>query len=324
MGQLRIDLLLDEQERARLLAEDVRRGLTATPKTLPPKYFYDAAGSDLFERITELPEYYLTRAEAGLLHSTTAAVMSIIRPREIVELGAGSATKTRLLLDAACAAGALARYLPFDVSSDALRSAGAALTERYPLLEVHGIVGDFERHLEQIPPPDGPRLALLLGSTIGNLEPAFRTTFLSQVRGMLGHGGGFLLGVDLVKDVVALHAAYNDSEGVTAAFNRNVLHVVNRELGADFQPQAYQHHAFYNPVASRIEMHLVPREVQEVRIAALSLSVEVRPDESIWTESSYKFTQDSTAAILEEAGFELGEWYTDPGRQVGLALAVPR
>ena len=174
MDRLRIDLLLDEQERSRLLAEDVRRCLTARPKTLPPKYFYDAAGSDLFERITELPEYYLTRAEAGLLHSTTSAVMSIIRPREIVELGAGSATKTRLLLDAACAAGALARYLPFDVSSDALRSAGAALTERYPLLELHGIVGDFERHLDQIPPPDGRRLALLLGSTIGNLEPAFR------------------------------------------------------------------------------------------------------------------------------------------------------
>ena len=324
MGRLRIDLLLDEQERARLLAEDVRRGLTATPKTLPPKYFYDAAGSDLFERITELPEYYLTRAEAGLLNSTASSVMSTVKPREIVELGAGSATKTRLLLDAAHAAGSLARYLPFDVSPDALRAAGAALMERYPFLKVHGSVGDFERHLDQIPPPDGSRLALLLGSTIGNLEPAFRTKFLSQVRGLVAEGGGFLLGVDLVKDVAALHAAYNDSEGVTAAFNRNVLHVVNRELGADFQPQAFQHHAFFNPVASRIEMHLVPRELQNVRIATLSLSVEIRPDESIWTESSYKFTQASTAAMLEEAGFELGEWYTDPGRQVGLALAVPR
>ena len=324
MGRLRIDLLLDEQERARLLAEDVRRGLTATPKTLPPKYFYDAAGSDLFERITELPEYYLTRAEAALLHSTASSVMSIIRPTEIVELGAGSATKTRLLLDAAHAAGSLARYLPFDVSPDALRSAGTALVERYPFLDVHGIVGDFERHLAHIPPPDGRRLALLLGSTIGNLDPAFRATFLSQVRGLVADGGGFLLGVDLVKDVAALHAAYNDAQGVTAAFNRNVLHVVNRELTADFQPQAYQHYAFYNPVASRIEMHLVPHELQRVRIAALALSVEVRPDESIWTESSYKFTQDSTAAMLEEAGFGLAEWYTDPGRQVALALAVPR
>ena len=175
-----------------------------------------------------------------------------------------------------------------------------------------------------MPPPGGPRLALLLGSTIGNLEPAFRTTFLSQVRGLLPNGGGFLLGVDLVKDVAALHAAYNDSQGVTAAFNRNVLHVVNRELRADFQPHAYQHYAFYNPAASRIEMHLVPRELQRVRIAALSLDVEVRPDESIWTESSYKFTQASTAAMLEEAGFALGEWYTDAERQVGLALAVPR
>ena len=324
MGRLRIDLLLDEQERARLLAEDVRRGLTATPKTLPPKYFYDAAGSDLFERITELPEYYLTRAEAGLLNSTASSVMSTVKPREIVELGAGSATKTRLLLDAAHAAGSLARYLPFDVSPDALRAAGAALMERYPFLEVHGIVGDFERHLDQIPPPDGSRLALLLGSTIGNLDPAFRSTFLSQVRGLVEDGGGFLLGVDLVKDVAVLHAAYNDSEGVTAAFNRNVLHVVNRELGADFQPQAFQHHAFYNPVASRIEMHLVPQEVQRVRIAGLSLSMEVRPDESIWTESSYKFTQDSTATMLDEAGFGLAEWYTDAARQVALALAVPR
>ena len=324
MGRLRIDLLLDESERSRLLADDVRRGLTATPKTLPPKYFYDAAGSDLFERITELPEYYLTRAEAGLLESTAASVMSIIRPAEIVELGAGSATKTRLLLDAAQAAGSLARYLPFDVSPDALRAAGAALIEHYPSLDVHGIVGDFERHLAHIPPPDGRRLALLLGSTIGNLDPAFRSVFLSQVRGLVADGGGFLLGVDLVKDVAALHAAYNDAQGVTAAFNRNVLHVVNRELAADFQPQAFQHYAFYNPAASRIEMHLLPREVQRVRIEALSLSVEVRPDESIWTESSYKFTQQSTAAMLNEAGFGLAEWYTDAGRQVALALAVPR
>lgn len=318
---LRLDVRLDEATFLARLLEDVRRGLTGRPPTLPPRYFYDAAGSRLFDRITELPEYYLTRVEDALLRQVAGPVVARSRPREIVELGPGSGRKLRRLL--AELDGQPVRYLPVDVSRAALAQAARTLLADCPALEVRGLVGDFERDLDALPPPTGRRLVLFLGSTIGNLEPSERQRLLAQVRGLLGPEGRLLLGVDLVKDVRVLEAAYDDPAGVTAAFNRNILHVVNRAAGGDFNPPAWRHLALYRAGAGRIEMHLIAGAPQRVRLARLDLTLDFAAGDGIWTENSYKFTPDSTAAMLQAAGLALEAWYTDPGRAFGLALAGP-
>jgi L-histidine N-alpha-methyltransferase len=306
------------------MAEDVRSGLESRPRVLRPKYFYDERGSQLFEQITRLPEYYPTRAEDELLVSIADELMTHLAPAEIVELGSGSSIKTRALLEAGARIGSLKRYMPFDVSESIVRLAAEDLLQRYPGLEVHGLIGDFERDLDKIPPSRGKRLVLFLGSTIGNLHAGERLQLLTAVRGTLQSGDSFLLGVDLVKDVAILEAAYNDSAGVTADFNRNMLRVINAGLDADFDVAAYDHYAYFNEAASRIEMHLRPRRPQVVRLRKLNMTVELSPEETLWTESSYKFTRDSVAEMLGRAGFKLDNWYASRDDLFGLALASPR
>jgi L-histidine N-alpha-methyltransferase len=315
----RVDVLLDDARFLARLAEDVRRGLTSRPRRLPPKYFYDAAGSALFDEITRLDEYYLTRVEAGLLEVVAEEVVERVAPRDLLELGPGSGDKARRFLEAL--AGRTVRYVPVDVGRDGLRAAIAGLAADYPWLGIHAVVGDFERDLAGVPPPREPRLALFLGSTIGNLDPAPRQALLWEIRRRLGRHGRLLLGVDLVKDHRVLEAAYDDAAGVTARFNRNILHVVNRALDADFEPEAFRHRALYNPRARRIEMHLIAARRQRVRLRRLGLVLDFPAGEGIWTESSYKFTRESTAAMLAAAGLRLEAWYTDPGHRFGLALA---
>lgn len=318
-----VDIHIDEQARLGTLADDVRRGLTSQPKFLPPKYFYDSAGSALFDRITDLPEYYLTRVEDGLIRSLAEGLMQQISPEDVVELGSGSSSKIRRLFDTTNGARGSIRYVPVDVDPEAVRAAAMSLMKDYPFVEVHAVIGDFERHLRHIPPSVGRRLVVFFGSTIGNLDPPARNDFLLAVRRLLRAGDRLLLGVDLVKDIPVLEAAYNDSAGVTRDFNRNILLVVNRGLSADFQPEAFHHHAYYNQTASRIEMHLVPVSLQTVHVQRLGLTIEVSPGESIWTENSYKFTQESTRSMLEAAGLRMEGWHTDSASQFALTVAAP-
>lgn len=318
----RAHIVADERTLRAALARDVRAGLSRRPRTLPPKYFYDAVGSALFERITRLPEYYLTRAEHALLEARAAEIMSRVAPCEIVELGAGSPAKARRLLAAVNGGGPVRRYLPVDIDVDGIAAFARDLERDHPDVEVYGIAGDFEHDLDHVPAPRDRRLVAFLGSTLGNLEPASRTRLLSQIRRLLGPEGRVLLGVDLVKDRRVLEAAYNDREGVTAEFNRNILRVVNRGLGADFEPEAFRHRAYFNEKASRIEMHLVPERRQRVRVRDLNLTVEIEPHETVWTESSYKFTRDTVRSTLADGGLALECWYTDVGGTFGLALAT--
>jgi L-histidine N-alpha-methyltransferase len=321
----RLDVHTDEQARQRRLEQDVRRGLTARRKSLPPKYFYDRAGSLLFTRITELPEYYPTRTEAALLAEILPELIGKFLPDDVVEIGAGSAEKTRRVLDAASAGGHAIRYVPLDVDRVTLESAATALIQAYPRLSVHAVVGDFEHDLAYVPPPAGRRLALFLGSTIGNLDAPARQRLLAGLRAALpDRGDRLLLGVDLVKDVKLLEAAYDDAAGVTRDFNRNILRVVNHAVDADFQPEAFRHHAFYNETASRIEMHLVADTAQTVTLARLALTVRFRPGEGIWTESSYKFTRASVEDMLAQAELDLVSWHVDPANYFALVLASPR
>jgi L-histidine N-alpha-methyltransferase len=243
----------------RTLAEDVLDGLTRPFKELPPKHFYDARGSDLFERICELPEYYPTRTERLILRERSAEIAERTAACELVELGAGFATKTRVLLDALSEAGTLERYIPVDVSQATVEACAEQLVREYPGLHVHGLVGDFERHLRHLPEPCGPRLVAFLGGTIGNFLPGARRRFLRSIGDQLGPEDALLLGTDLVKDQAVLEAAYDDAEGVTAEFNRNVLHVLNRELGGDFDVDAFEHVAFFDPEHEWIEMRLRAR-----------------------------------------------------------------
>lgn len=319
----RVDVHVDEQGRLAELVEDVRRGLTAPRKALPPKYFYDANGARLFEKITQLPEYYLTRVEASLLTDLAPELVRTLQPLDIVELGAGSGTKTRRLLDAMNGTARATRYVPMDVDGMTLETSAEQLLDEYPFLSVHAVVGDFQRHLAKIPTRPGRRLVLFLGSTIGNLDPPARHDLLVGVRRLLAAGDHFLLGIDLVKDRQTLEAAYNDTAGITAEFNRNILKTVNRGVDADFDPEAFAHLAFYNPDTFRIEMHLVPASRQVVHLRRLGLTIEILAHESIWTESSYKFTAASTRAELEAAGLRTAGWYTDPGQRFALILAAP-
>jgi L-histidine N-alpha-methyltransferase len=301
----------------------VRSGLTASPKKLLPKYFYDARGSELFEQITGLPEYYPMRAESALLEAIASDLMSSLKPQEIVELGSGSSTKTRILLDRQDQAQPVHTYVPLDVSESIVRLAADELQERYPGLAIHGVVADFETQLDKLPGATGRRLVLFLGSTIGNLEPEPRVRLLRSIRELLAAEDSLLLGVDLVKDIGTIERAYNDAAGVTAAFNLNILNVINDGLDADFRPEAFKHVAFFNREHARIEMHLKPLVAQTVRLRDLDLTVEFKPDEMIWTESSHKFTRESVEAMLGAAGLRLASWFSGEEPVFGLALASP-
>ena len=320
-----MDVYIDERAQKQLLAEDVRRGLTAPHKSLPPKYFYDRTGSMLFDRITELPEYYPTRTEAAILARLAPRLTGQFFHGDIVEVGAGSSGKTRSVLDALNGNRRLVRYVPLDVDQLTLETSAARLLREYPGLSVHAIVADFERDLARIPPPSGGRLVMFLGSTIGNLDPPARQRFLDGIRRLLrGPDDRFLLGVDLVKDKKVLEPAYDDAAGVTREFNRNILRVVNRGVDGDFRPEAFRHHAFYNEAAARIEMHLVSDLPQEVRLERLGLTIGFPEGEDIWTESSYKFTRSGVEAMLEQAELELAEWHVDDAEYFALVLARPR
>lgn len=304
------------------MADDVRRGLQSKPRTLPAKYFYDDRGSQLFEQITRLPEYYQTRTEFSILQGLAPRLIAQHGFGELVELGSGAAIKTRALLDAMEQHGTLQRYVPIDVSEFMLRESAAALLDRYRALRVHAVAGDFLRHLATLPDRDGRRLVIFLGSTIGNLDVEERQRFLDDVRGILGQGDAFLLGVDLVKDISRLEAAYDDSEGVTAEFNLNILRVINRELNADFDLAAFRHLSFYNVDDARIEMHLVATTPRIPRVGALGLAFPFGPGDTIRTEISCKFTRESIEAILGRSRLALNGWYTDPENLFGLALAT--
>jgi L-histidine N-alpha-methyltransferase len=305
------------------LRRDVRAGLTAIPKTLPPKYFYDARGSDLFDEITRLPEYYPTRAETAILsqHADEIAVLSAART--LVELGSGTSAKTRLLLSALSATGTLERFVPFDVDPAVLADAADTIGADYPRLSVQPVVGDFEEHLAQLPAHPA-RVIAFFGSTIGNLEPAARGRFLREVRATMRAGDTFLLGTDLVKDAARLHRAYDDAAGVTAAFNRNVLSVVNRELDADFDESWFAHVALWNAEHEWIEMHLLSLRDQVVTIGDLSLRISFARGELMRTEISAKFHVAGIEQELIAAGLELVQLWTDPAGDFCLSLSRPR
>jgi L-histidine N-alpha-methyltransferase len=306
----------------RRLADDVLDGLTKPFKEIPPKHFYDSRGSDLFERICELPEYYPTRTEMAILSERALEIVATAgAPGELVELGSGSTLKARMLLDAMESP---ERYVPVDVSERMVREAADELVDDYPGLDVHGVVGDFERHLGEVPPPDGGgRLVALLGGTIGNFPPGSRRRLLRDIRGMLGSGDSFLLGTDLVKDPAIIEAAYNDAAGITAEFNRNVLHVINRELGGDFDPDAFEHVAFYDRRREWVEMRLRARRACTAFVADLNLQVEFAAGEELRTEISAKFTPQRLEHDFAAAGLELERLLTDPDGLFALSLAQP-
>ncbi len=311
---------LPEDATEAALRSDVLHGLTRTPKTLPPKWFYDAHGSELFEKITELPEYYPTRAEREILVARAADIASATGARTLVELGSGSSDKTRHLLDALPG---LDTYVPVDVSESALTQAGHALIAERPGLNVHALIADFTGGLA-LPGTPGPRLVAFLGGTIGNLLPAERATFLSSVRSLLAPGDAFLLGTDLVKDESVLVAAYDDAAGVTAEFNKNVLRVVNRELGADFDPDAFAHLALWDARNEWIEMRLRSRTDQTVKVPALDLAVDFTAGEELRTEVSAKFRVEGVRGELASARLELRHWWTDAEGRFALSLSMAR
>jgi L-histidine N-alpha-methyltransferase len=303
------------------LRRDVRDGLSQTPKSLPPKWFYDSVGSDLFDQITRLPEYYPTRAEAQILRARSAEIAAASGADTLVELGSGTSEKTRMLLDALRDSGGLRRFIPFDVDAGVLNAAGSAIGREYPGIEIDAVCGDFEEHLGKIPRV-GRRLVVFLGSTIGNLTSGPRADFLSTLADTLQPGDSLLLGTDLVKDTDRLVRAYDDSAGVTAQFNRNVLAVVNRELDADFDLDAFEHVAKWNADEERIEMWLRSASAQRVRVAALDLTVDFAADEEMLTEVSCKFRPDGVAAELAAAGLRRTHWWTDQAGDFGLSLST--
>jgi L-histidine N-alpha-methyltransferase len=302
----------------RALEADVRAGLTSSPKTLPPKWFYDARGSQLFDAITRLPEYYPTRTERGLLRAHAGEIARLTRADTLVELGSGTSEKTRLLLDALRETGALRRFVPFDVDKSILVQAGETILAEYPELLVHALVGDFEHHLPLLP-TGGRRLVAFLGGTIGNLLPAERATFLATLSAGMAPGDALLLGTDLVKDPQRLVRAYDDAAGVTADFNRNVLRVLARELGAEVDPEAFEHVAVWNAEQEWIEMRLRSVRAQVVRV--LDLEVPFAEAEELRTEISAKFRRLMVEAELGAAGLELVRWWTDRNGDYALSLA---
>jgi len=323
LPEIRIDNHLDDHDFFSNMAQDVRDGLTANPKRLPPKYFYDERGSDIFEQITKLPEYYPMREEESLLNLISPGLIASLAPSEVVELGSGSSTKTRALLDVGQANGCLKRYVAFDVSESIIRLAVKELLQRYKDLEIYGIVGDFQHHLDKIPVHVGRRLLLFLGGTLGNFYREERIELLGEICRLLKPDDRLLVGFDLVKDTALIEAAYNDSQGVTAEFNRNMLNVINAGLESDFSPEAFEHYAYFNTAEARIEMHLRPRSKQIAYLKTLDITVEIEPPETIWTESSHKFTGESVREMLAASGLSLKEWYAAPKDMFALALVGP-
>ncbi|MFH9011322.1 L-histidine N(alpha)-methyltransferase [Streptomyces sp. NPDC017943] len=320
MSPFQLTRTLPEDATDAALRADVRRGLTGSPKTLPPKWFYDAHGSDLFEEITALPEYYPTRAEREILLARSGDIAAASGARTLIELGSGSSEKTRHLLDSLTE---LRSYVPVDVSGSALTQAGRALAAERPDLDVHALIADFTGELS-LPDTPGPRLVAFLGGTIGNLLPAERAAFLASVRAMLAPGDALLLGTDLVKDEEVLVRAYDDAAGVTAAFNKNVLTVINRELGADFDLAGFDHVARWDPGREWIEMRLRSRSEQTVKVPALGLAVDFAAGEELRTEVSAKFRQEGVRGELSAAGLELTHWWTDGEGRFALSLSTAR
>ncbi|MDX6662543.1 MAG: L-histidine Nalpha-methyltransferase [Solirubrobacterales bacterium] len=319
--QVRIDVHLPDGGTLSELAGDTREGLARQLKELPPKYFYDERGSELFEQITTLPEYYPTRAERTILEQRGAEIVAAAgSPRTLVELGSGACSKTRCLLDAMRDAGCLELYIPVDISEEITRRAADELVAEYPGLRVRGVVCDFEHHLEWLP-MNGGRLIAFLGGTIGNFDVEARHGFLARIAATMGPDDRLLLGTDLVKDRDRLEAAYDDSQGVTAEFNKNVLHVLNRELDADFDLARFEHRAFYDADEERIDIRLRSTADQRVRLEALDMEVAFAEGEDLRTELSCKFTPDSLERSYAEAGLEMTSFFTDPEELFALSLA---
>jgi L-histidine Nalpha-methyltransferase len=321
---VQVDSWLSEDDE-RSLANDVLDGLTKPFKELAPKHFYDARGSELFELITEQPEYYPTRTEMAILGGRAEEIVELTGAGELVELGAGASAKARLLLDAMRDAGTLRRYVPLDVSERVVEDAARTLVEDYEGLQVHGVVGDFERHLDHVPAAeDGvTRLVALLGGTIGNFPPGTRRNVLGKIGALLGPEDRMLLGTDLVKDPRIIEAAYNDAAQITAEFNRNLLHVLNRELHGDFSPESFEHIAFYDRRNEWVEMRLRATRAMSVYIADLDLRIEFAAGEELRTEISAKFTPGRVATDLEAAGLALEGWFTDDQELFGVTMARP-
>lgn len=322
-GEPVIDVHLAAGDMRAALEADVAKGLTSTPKELPPKWFYDDRGSELFDAITRLPEYYPTEAERSVLRERAAEIVEVAAADTLVELGSGTSDKTRVLLAAMAGAGVLRRYVPFDVSEGTLRYSAAELARAHPGMEVHGVVGDFERHLAQIP-SSGCRMIAFLGGTVGNFDPASRAEFLQSLVATLGPDDTFLLGTDLVKEPSRLVAAYDDAQGITAQFNKNVLSVLNRELHADFDLDAFDHVAVWDAEREWIEMRLRSRRDQQVVVADLDLSVSFARGEELRTEISAKFRRDRLESELGAAGLDLCGWWTDAAGDYAVSLSRPR
>ncbi|HEX8701287.1 MAG TPA: L-histidine N(alpha)-methyltransferase [Myxococcaceae bacterium] len=308
---------------SRALREEALMGLCGSPKELSPRWLYDERGSELFDAITRLPEYYPTRREREILEARAGDIARLSGADTLIELGSGTSEKTRLLLNALRAHGTLERFVPFDVSEAFLRRAAAALALEYPGLYVHAVVGDFEHHLRHLP-RGGRRLVAFLGGTIGNLKPEQRERFFREVAAGLAPGDGLLLGTDLIKSRQRLFAAYNDSANVTAEFNRNVLRVLNRELGADFEPQAFEHLAPFDEEHGWIEMRLISRHAQVVRLPVLERFARFEAGEVLRTEVSCKFRPEQVEAELTAAGLHLAGWWTDASGDFALSLSIQR
>jgi L-histidine N-alpha-methyltransferase len=315
-----IDVLLGPDDIERALRADVHRGLTAQPKELPPKWFYDDRGCELFDAITRLPEYYPTETERAILRANASEIAQVSGADTLVELGSGTSDKTRTLLDAMAGSGQLAQFVPFEVNEATLRAAADQIAAAYTGIDVHAVVGDFEHHLGELPVV-GRRMVAFLGSTIGNFAPAERKEFFADLTSTMQPGDSLLLGTDLVKDVGRLERAYDDSQGVTAEFNKNVLHVVNRELDANFDVDAFEHVALFDRDEEWIEMRLQSRTDQRVRVGALGLDVAFTTGEQMRTEISAKFRREGVEAELASAGLRLDRWMTDPDDDFALSLS---
>lgn len=320
-AEVTVTAVFDAQASRQALLAELRRGLSATPKEISPRWLYDERGSQLFEEITRLPEYYPTRQERSILVRRAADVARLARAEVLIELGSGSSEKTRLLLEALRTEGTLHAYVPFDLSEPMLRATAPVIARDFPGLSVHAVVGDFEHHLRALP-REGRRMVAFLGGTIGNLPPEPRARFLGDVARGLGPGESFLLGTDLVKPVERLHAAYNDSAGITAEFNLNVLRVLNHQLGADFDLRAFRHRAWFDPENAWIEMLLVAARPQRVRIRDLSLAVAFADGEPLRTEVSCKFHREQVERELAAAGLRLQGWWTDDDGDFALSLST--
>lgn len=315
----KVDIHLGLDDFKNQLPDDVRAGMAATPKSVPPKWFYDDHGSQLFAQITRLEEYYPTEAERTILRLHSGDIAEASGADTLVELGSGISDKSRVLLTAMFERDQLAAYVPFDVSSGVVQQAAAELVEEYPGIEVHGIIGDFDQHLGTIPTA-GTRMIALLGGTLGNYSPGPRKVFLQMIADTMNPGDTFLVGTDLVKDVARLELAYNDPYGITEAFNKNVLSVMNSALDADFDLDAFDHVAFFDTDNEWIDIRLRSTKQQRVNIKALDLAVDFAAGEDLHTEISAKFRRESFAAELAEIGLTQTHWWTDPNNDYALSL----